>query len=98
MWEEIKEDTAWGQIEKCLSKFPEEPIGGAEKLDLKNIDAQNHNKYFDVYCENCGKEKEVFQNSDEDFPLCETCNTKMKRLFSKFSFKLIYNNKKDVCG
>ncbi|MFW6014978.1 MAG: hypothetical protein ACOCRK_00915 [bacterium] len=54
-------------------------------------------KYYDTICEECGKTKEQLIESTDKFEKCE-CGGKMKRCYTKFTFKLKYDNKKDICG
>jgi predicted nucleic acid-binding Zn ribbon protein len=55
-------------------------------------------KIFDVQCEECKKIEEIFIDDKEDFPTCSECEGEVKRIFTKFNFKLIYNNKTDMCA
>lgn len=54
---------------------------------------------YDYECEDCSLKEEHFESFDcKDERFCPICNQKMRRLFpNKTSFKLVYNNKKDVC-
>lgn len=52
-------------------------------------------KIYDVECKNCGNIEEVFC---EEIPNCPICGRKRRRIFTTMNFKLIYNNKKDICG
>ena len=57
--------------------------------------------YRDLYCPKCGKTmKDVVFDSINDEPtqLCSDCNTTMKILCNCGSFKLLYDNTKDMCG
>jgi hypothetical protein len=53
---------------------------------------------YDLKCTKCDKKGEDLV-WDDDFPLCDLCGAKMEIAYSnKFTFKLLYDNKKDVCG
>jgi putative FmdB family regulatory protein len=54
-------------------------------------------KIYDIECEDC---KRVFESfvEDNNFPTCPVCGGDTHRVFTTMNFKLIYNNKKDVCA
>ena len=54
-------------------------------------------KLFDFKCEKCNKEFEIY-SEDIQNEKCPECNGKLTRIFSSMNFKLIYNNKTDMCG
>lgn len=53
---------------------------------------------YDVKCDNCNYEEEQFLKINENPKNCPKCNNKMEKLCTCKTFKLIYNNKKDICG
>lgn len=56
-------------------------------------------KYYDVQCEDCGNEFEVFIGDDEEVPICpHCCGSNIKRLYTTFNYKLLYDNKRHICG
>ena len=55
-------------------------------------------KYFDVQCSGCSEIKEVLLDDGDPMPVCDECGSEMKRIFTSFNFKLIFNNKKDLCS
>jgi hypothetical protein len=55
-------------------------------------------KVYDVECNKCGHIEEQYSEDDTSFSDCEKCGGIMTRTFTKFNFKLIYNNKTDICG
>lgn len=60
-------------------------------------------KAYDMKCEECDFVKEFLIESKNgaivgNTPLCEKCGGTTKRIYSKFNFKLTYDNKKDTCG
>lgn len=55
-------------------------------------------RLYDSECVKCNHILEQFAENEDSFILCPLCGHKMKRLFSKMSFKLIYDNKKDMCA
>lgn len=52
---------------------------------------------YDVYCEKCGNEYEVLQKVDDKCEKCK-CGSWLKRKCNCASFRLIYNNKTDMCS
>lgn len=53
---------------------------------------------YDVYCENCKTEiDDVFLDFDEDLT-CPECGELMRKKCNCSHFKLIYNNKTDICA
>lgn len=54
-------------------------------------------KYYDTECKRCGTIKEILVDN-EKMPVCEECGGELKRLFTTFNFKLVYNNKTDCCA
>ena len=54
-------------------------------------------KIYDIECEDC---KRMFESFIEDggFPQCPVCGGDTHRVYTTMNFKLIYNNKKDICA
>jgi hypothetical protein len=53
---------------------------------------------YDVYCEKCNTElNDLLLNFDENL-ICPNCNNKMKKKCNCSHFKLVYNNKTDICA
>ena len=53
---------------------------------------------YDCYCPECDNIKEdIILKINEECPKCSKCKTQMKRICNCTSFKLIYNNKTDMC-
>lgn len=55
-------------------------------------------KVFDTKCEDCGQVIEQYVEDGNQFKRCPVCNGLMVRLFTTMNYKLVYNNKTDVCG
>lgn len=60
-------------------------------------------KAYDIQCEKCNEVTEVFMECENgvilyEFPDCKKCGGKTKRTYSKFNFKLVYDNKTQICG
>lgn len=55
-------------------------------------------KTYDVECEHCGNVEEQWIEDKEEFKPCSKCNGRVKRTYSSFHFKLLYDNKKDSVG
>lgn len=55
-------------------------------------------KTYDVQCQKCGYETEILIDDKEDFPSCGECGGEVKRIYTSMNFKLIYNNKTDMCS
>lgn len=55
-------------------------------------------KIYDVKCDKCGKECEIWIDSKNDMPNCSECGGQVYRIYSTFNFKLKYDNKKDTVG
>lgn len=55
-------------------------------------------KAFDTKCSDCGQIIEQYVESNEQFRDCPVCCGKMKRIFNTLNYKLIYNNKTDMCS
>lgn len=55
-------------------------------------------KSYDTVCEDCGEIIEQFVESYELFKDCPICSGVMKRMHTTMNYKLLYNNKKDICG
>ena len=53
---------------------------------------------FDVSCERCKKESEVWIKIDEDVPVCPDCGDERIKLCNCSHFKLVYNNSQDMCS
>lgn len=59
--------------------------------------------WFDTYCPECGYIIEYgLKGNDEEPPLCPKCEengkeVKTKKVVGSTSFKLIYDNRKDMC-
>lgn len=53
---------------------------------------------FDCECKECGQITEQFLKTDEQPLECPVCKGETKRVFTKMTFKLVYNNKTDVCA
>lgn len=52
---------------------------------------------YDFYCEDCEIKEEILIIKNEEVK-CKKCGKLMKREFpNKTNFKLVYNNKTDVC-
>ena len=54
-------------------------------------------RIYDVECIKCGHVEEQWVE-DNKFQPCSKCGGSVKRLFSTFNFKLVYDNKKDMCS
>ena len=54
-------------------------------------------RYYDVKCKSCGEISEQFIDTKEGFDKCK-CGGDVERIYSKFTFKLLYDNKKDTVG
>lgn len=52
---------------------------------------------YDTECKKCGNIEEQYIENGSFLP-CSKCGGEIRRIFSKFNFKLIYNNKTDVCA
>lgn len=55
-------------------------------------------KYYDVKCTECGNIEEQLISNGNKFYKCSKCGGEVKRVFTTFNYKLVYNNKKDICG
>jgi len=55
-------------------------------------------KIYDVKCQECGNIEEQWVETNEDFKPCSKCGSEVKRIYSSFHFKLLYDNKKDTVG
>ena len=56
-------------------------------------------KSYDVQCEDCGNIFEIFIGDNEEMPNCTNCNGEnLNRVFNTFNFKLLYDNKRHICG
>jgi predicted nucleic acid-binding Zn ribbon protein len=55
-------------------------------------------RVYDVECRKCGHIEEQYTEDDTDFTDCEKCGGVMNRIYTKFNYKLIYNNKTDMCS
>ena len=55
-------------------------------------------KYYDVICDKCEYIEERFLETDKNLKPCVKCGGKTNRVWNRMSFKLIYNNQKDMCG
>ncbi len=54
---------------------------------------------YDLFCPECGHtEIDMILSINEDLPDCSKCQTSMKRVCGCKSFKLVYNNKTDMCA
>jgi len=51
---------------------------------------------YDVYCSKCGNVEEQWLKMDEEPKRCPRCNSLTKKMPGGY-FKLVYNNKKDIC-
>ncbi|MFW6129740.1 MAG: FmdB family zinc ribbon protein [Atribacterota bacterium] len=52
---------------------------------------------YDVYCNKCGKIDEQWLKIDESAGKCPKCGSNETHKMPGGHFKLVYNNKKDVC-
>lgn len=55
-------------------------------------------KSYDTECEDCGQVIEQYVEDGEELKRCPVCNGLTKRIFTTMNYKLIYNNKTDVCS
>ncbi len=55
-------------------------------------------KTYDVECKECGNIEEQWIENKEEFTPCGKCGGEVKRIYSKFHFKLLYDPKKDTVG
>lgn len=55
-------------------------------------------KTYDVECKECGNIEEQWVENNEEFEPCSLCGGEVKRTYSSFHFKLLYDNKKDTVG
>lgn len=55
-------------------------------------------KIYDTECTSCGEIIEQTIEDNEEIGNCPICGGDMKRIFTTMNFKLLYNNKTDVCG
>lgn len=55
-------------------------------------------KLYDTECKECGQRIEQYKEDNESFDNCPVCSEEMTRVFTTFNYRLVYNNKKDVCG
>lgn len=54
---------------------------------------------YDVYCDNCSEEiEDVLMEVNEDKIICPDCGSEMKKKCNCSHFKLVYNNKTDICA
>jgi len=54
---------------------------------------------YDIKCIKCNKiEEDVFLGMSEDPQPCTQCGEDRERLCNCKSFKLVYNNKTDICS
>ena len=52
----------------------------------------------DLFCPECDNRLvDEFIDNNLPEPKCPECNTQMKRLISRMSFELKYDNRKDIC-
>lgn len=55
-------------------------------------------KLYDTECKECGQVIEQLLDDKENPEDCPVCQGKMERIFTKMHFKLIYDNKTQMCG
>lgn len=55
-------------------------------------------KIYDTECKECGQIIEQLLEAEEDPKDCPVCQGETQRIFSKMNFKLIYDNKTQMCG
>ena len=55
-------------------------------------------KYYDVKCTKCNCIEEQLVESGEKFEPCRNCGGEVKRAYTSFNFKLLYDPKKDRVG
>ena len=55
-------------------------------------------KIFDVRCESCGNTEEQWLESPDSREPCTVCSGNTIREFTKFTFELKYDPKKDTVG
>mgnify|MGYP006896949147 CR=1 FL=1 len=53
---------------------------------------------YDTKCKECGAEKEQCIDHRESFEKCPECGCEMQRIFTTMNYKLVYDNKRDICS
>lgn len=55
-------------------------------------------KIYDTECKECGQIIEQAVENGEQFSDCPICGGEMVKIFTTMNFKLVYDNKKDICS
>ena len=53
---------------------------------------------YDIICNTCEKVEEMMLMVNDEIPECPDCRSKRERLCNCSHFKLVYNNKTDICS
>lgn len=53
---------------------------------------------YDTRCKECYQIIEQFLENDEKLDKCPVCGGETERIYTTMNYKLLFNNKTDICG